>query len=216
MWQISVNLISVSATALVNELWTRSQPVRENIGWSIRNVFLTHLAWCYVHVQCLLILPYVMSSKICSCATDSDLNIFYWLDILCDEICSLSGIDIFFSWMIHDAVFKLFSSDIFFWHFLFWCYAAYMGKSDCLMHVICNVFYVLIVIPCIVSLQVDKARELTRCLCIFFLSCVSHPSLDLLICLQQATGLGAWASRVKCPARFVSHLHDICIYMSCL
>ena len=28
----------------------------------------------------------------------------------------------------------------------------------------------------------------------------------------QATGLGAWASRVKCPARFVSHLHDICIY----
>ena len=23
----------------------------------------------------------------------------------------------------------------------------------------------------------------------------------------------AWASRVKCPARFVSHLHDICIYM---
>ena len=33
---------------------------------------------------------------------------------------------------------------------------------------------------------------------------------------QQATGLDAWASRVKCPARFVSHLHDICIYMSCL
>ena len=32
----------------------------------------------------------------------------------------------------------------------------------------------------------------------------------------QATGLDAWASRVKCPARFVSHLHDICIYMSCL
>ena len=25
----------------------------------------------------------------------------------------------------------------------------------------------------------------------------------------QATGLDAWASRVKCPARFVSHLHDI-------
>ena len=34
--------------------------------------------------------------------------------------------------------------------------------------------------------------------------------------LLQATGLDAWASRVKCPARFVSHLHDICIYMSCL
>ena len=30
---------------------------------------------------------------------------------------------------------------------------------------------------------------------------------------SQATGLDAWASRVKCPARFVSHLHDICIYI---
>ena len=30
---------------------------------------------------------------------------------------------------------------------------------------------------------------------------------------RQATGLDAWASRVKCPARFVSHLHDICIYI---
>ena len=39
---------------------------------------------------------------------------------------------------------------------------------------------------------------------------MAHP------CTQQATGLDAWASRVKCPARFVSHLHDICIYMSCL
>ena len=29
---------------------------------------------------------------------------------------------------------------------------------------------------------------------------------------KQATGLGAWASRVKCPARFVSHLHEICTY----
>ena len=29
---------------------------------------------------------------------------------------------------------------------------------------------------------------------------------------RQATGLDAWASRVKCPARFVSHLHEICIY----
>ena len=35
-------------------------------------------------------------------------------------------------------------------------------------------------------------------------------------CKPQATGLDAWASRVKCPARFVSHLHDICICMSCL
>ena len=31
--------------------------------------------------------------------------------------------------------------------------------------------------------------------------------------LRQTTGLDAWASRVKCPARFVSHLHEICIYI---
>ena len=30
---------------------------------------------------------------------------------------------------------------------------------------------------------------------------------------RQATGLDAWASRVKYPARFVSHLHEICIYI---
>ena len=30
---------------------------------------------------------------------------------------------------------------------------------------------------------------------------------------QQATGLDAWASRVKSPARFVSHLHEICVYI---
>ena len=30
---------------------------------------------------------------------------------------------------------------------------------------------------------------------------------------RQATGLDAWASRVKCPARFVSHLHETCIYI---
>ena len=29
----------------------------------------------------------------------------------------------------------------------------------------------------------------------------------------QATGLDAWASKVKCPARFVSHLHEIYIYI---
>ena len=29
----------------------------------------------------------------------------------------------------------------------------------------------------------------------------------------QATGLDAWASRVKCKTRFVSHLHEICIYI---
>ena len=33
----------------------------------------------------------------------------------------------------------------------------------------------------------------------------SHPTI------RQATGLDAWASRVKCPARFVSYLHEICI-----
>ena len=36
---------------------------------------------------------------------------------------------------------------------------------------------------------------------------------DLYHVRKQATGLDAWASRVKCPARFVSHLHDICIYI---
>ena len=30
---------------------------------------------------------------------------------------------------------------------------------------------------------------------------------------RQATGLDAWASRVKCPAQFLSHLHEICIYI---
>ena len=31
--------------------------------------------------------------------------------------------------------------------------------------------------------------------------------------VTQATGLDAWASRVKYSARFVSHLHEICIYI---
>ena len=37
----------------------------------------------------------------------------------------------------------------------------------------------------------------------------------ILVCNKnpQATGLDAWASRVKCAARFVSHLHEICIYV---
>ena len=38
----------------------------------------------------------------------------------------------------------------------------------------------------------------------------------LTLVLTQETGLDAWASRVKCPARFVSRLHEICIYRSCL
>ena len=29
---------------------------------------------------------------------------------------------------------------------------------------------------------------------------------------KQATGRDAWASKVKCPVRFVSYLHEICIY----
>ena len=33
------------------------------------------------------------------------------------------------------------------------------------------------------------------------------------IVMVQVTGLDTWASRVKCPARFVSHLHEICIYI---
>ena len=41
-----------------------------------------------------------------------------------------------------------------------------------------------------------------------FLSRALSPSIK-----QQATGLDAWASRVKCPSRFVSHLHEICIYI---
>ena len=36
-------------------------------------------------------------------------------------------------------------------------------------------------------------------------------NLFLILMLSQATGLDAWASRVKCPARFVSYLHEICI-----
>ena len=36
---------------------------------------------------------------------------------------------------------------------------------------------------------------------------------EMSIIIRQATGLDAWASRVKCPARFVSHLHEICIYI---
>ena len=46
---------------------------------------------------------------------------------------------------------------------------------------------------------------LNKMLCELLISCkVNH---------LQATGLDAWASRVKCPARFVSHLHEICIYI---
>ena len=48
--------------------------------------------------------------------------------------------------------------------------------------------------------------------------CLNAGNIDCLIMawwchMGQATGLDAWASRVKCPARFVSHLHEICIYI---
>ena len=64
-------------------------------------------------------------------------------------------------------------------------------------------------------------KGLAYCL-IFFCSheinftLMTSSALDSYPFVRQATGLDAWASRVKCPARFVSHLHDICIYMSCL
>ena len=40
-----------------------------------------------------------------------------------------------------------------------------------------------------------------------------HLHWNFIKCYPQATVLDAWASRVKCPARFVSHLHEICIYI---
>ena len=48
------------------------------------------------------------------------------------------------------------------------------------------------------------------------LTCVARmdiSSLARVYIARQATGLDAWASRVKCPARFVSHLYDICIWV---
>ena len=53
-------------------------------------------------------------------------------------------------------------------------------------------------------------------LCVFTLQgCVQAARLcgGSPVIIQQATGLDAWASRVKCPARFVSHLHEIFIYI---
>ena len=51
-----------------------------------------------------------------------------------------------------------------------------------------------------------------RVLCWQRLSSGLHNQIAFLEC-GQATGLDAWASRVKCPARFVSHLHEICRYI---
>ena len=51
------------------------------------------------------------------------------------------------------------------------------------------------------ALTSDSYKGTSRGTKIFHISCT------------QATGLDAWASRGKCPARFVSHLHEICIYI---
>ena len=64
--------------------------------------------------------------------------------------------------------------------------------------------------------NVQLASLLTRLRNSLSKSQFTHIYVLTSMCCQQATGLDAWASRVKCPARFVSHLHDICIYMSCL
>ena len=47
----------------------------------------------------------------------------------------------------------------------------------------------------------------------FNLACFQCKVTCFLLHTKQATGLDAWASRVKCPVRFVSHLHEICIYI---
>ena len=46
-----------------------------------------------------------------------------------------------------------------------------------------------------------------------FLALISEKFEKIASHCIQATGRDAWASRVKCPARFVSHLHEICIYI---
>ena len=52
---------------------------------------------------------------------------------------------------------------------------------------------------------------ISQCLRVKILWYISHGFNTLRS--TQATGLDIWASRVKCPARFVSHLHEICIYI---
>ena len=61
------------------------------------------------------------------------------------------------------------------------------------------------------SFSISFLIDFNSC-CIF--NCVWSLMFSHLVCWTkwQATGLDAWASRVKCPARFVSHLHEICIY----
>ena len=50
------------------------------------------------------------------------------------------------------------------------------------------------------------AAQLSQLLALWKAMCCWHERR------AQAMGLDAWASRVKCPARFVSHLHEICIF----
>ena len=63
----------------------------------------------------------------------------------------------------------------------------------------------------------DKTKHLLH-ICSFADLYISYYIVYYMRCcnqyhVQQATGIDAWASRVKCPARFVSHLHEICIYI---
>ena len=57
--------------------------------------------------------------------------------------------------------------------------------------------------------QVEFPRDILHCNRPWLLTATTGLS-DM---IWQATGLDAWASRVKCPARFVSHSHEICIYI---
>ena len=67
--------------------------------------------------------------------------------------------------------------------------------------------FALFVCICLVQIYMDWVPGFLHT-CFMFTKFV-----QLCLHLWQATGLDAWASRVKCPARFVSHLHEICIYI---
>ena len=60
-------------------------------------------------------------------------------------------------------------------------------------------------------------QDLQGKLNVLFTGCGTALSAQISNCLtsmgSQAMGLDAYASRVKCPARFVSHLHEIFIYI---
>ena len=61
-----------------------------------------------------------------------------------------------------------------------------------------------------------RGKELEISMCLFFAwaKCRYNEVQYCKVLRKQATGLDAWASRVKCPARFVSHLHKICTVKS--